>query len=176
MPFYPGPGLGGHCLPIDPHYLSWKARSFEFYARFIELASEINSSMPYHVLKKITDALNSHKKCVNGAKLLIIGVAYKKNVGDTRESPALDVIEMLAKRGGEIVYFDPYVPEIQTDGHYWKSLELTDSLLKQSDCVIILTDHSCLDYQRIVEHAKLVVDARNATADVRSSRGKIVKI
>lgn len=176
MPFYPGPGLGGHCLPIDPHYLSWKAKSFEFYARFIELASEINSSMPYHVLKKITDALNSHKKCVNGAKLLIIGVAYKKNVGDTRESPALDVIEMLAKRGGEIVYFDPYVPEIQTDGHYWKSLELTDSLLKQSDCVIILTDHSCLDYQRIVEHAKLVVDARNATADVRSSRGKIVKI
>jgi UDP-N-acetyl-D-glucosamine dehydrogenase len=176
MPFYPGPGLGGHCLPIDPHYLSWKAKSFEFYARFIELASEINSSMPHHVLKKITDALNSHKKCINGAKLLIIGVAYKKNVGDTRESPALDIIEMLAERGGEILYSDPYVPEIQTDGHNWKSFELTDSLLKQVDCVIIITNHSCLDYQRIVEHAQLVVDARNATADVRFGREKIVKI
>ena len=177
MPFYPGPGLGGHCLPIDPHYLSWKAKSFEFYARFIELASEINSSMPYHVLKKITDALNSHKKCINGAKLLIIGVAYKKNVGDTRESPALDIIEMLVERGGEILYSDPYVSEVQTDGgNSWKSLELTESLLKQSDCAIIMTDHSCLDYQRIVENAQLVVDARNATADVRFGREKIVKI
>jgi UDP-N-acetyl-D-glucosamine dehydrogenase len=138
-------------------------------------------------LKKITDALNSHKKCINGAKLLIIGVAYKKNVGDTRESPALDIIEMLAERGGDILYSDPYVPEIQTDGHNppqpprggvhnWKSFELTDSLLKQVDCVIIITNHSCLDYQRIVEHAQLVVDARNATADVRFGREKIVKI
>jgi len=165
-----------NCIPVDPHYLSWKAKSFEFYARFIELASEINSSMPHHVLKKITDALNSHKKCINGAKLLILGVAYKKNVGDTRESPALDIIEMLAERGGDILYSDPYVPEIQTDGHNWKSLELTDSLLKQADCAIIITNHSCFDYQRIVEHAQLVVDARNATADVQFGREKIVKI
>ncbi len=177
MPFYPGPGLGGHCIPVDPHYLSWKAKTYEFYARFIELASEINSSMPRYVLKRIMDALNSHKKCVNGSKVLIIGVAYKRDVGDTRESPAIDVIGMLAELGGEISYFDPYVPELRVDGRISnRCSELTDSLLTEVDCVVIMTDHSCIDYQDIVAHSRLIVDTRNATKSVKLGRDKIVKI
>lgn len=177
MPFYPGPGLGGHCIPVDPHYLSWKAKTYEFYARFIELASEINSSMPRYVLGKITGALNAHKKCVNGSKIFIIGVAYKRDVGDTRESPAIDVIGMLAELGGEISYFDPYVPELRVDGGIsYQSLELTNSLLAEADCVVIMTDHSCLDYQDIVANSRLIVDTRNATKSVKCGRDKIVKI
>jgi len=177
MPFYPGPGLGGHCIPVDPHYLSWKAKTYEFYARFIELASEINSSMPRYVLRKIMRALNSHKKCIYGSKVLIIGVAYKRDVGDTRESPAIDVIGMLAELSGDISYFDPYVPELRVDGriNYQCSL-LTDSLLEEADCVVIMTDHSCIDYQDIVAHSRLIVDTRNATKSVKFGLDKIVKI
>ncbi len=177
MPFYPGPGLGGHCIPIDPHYLSWKAKTFEFYARFIELASEINGSMPEYVLGKITDALNRQRKAINGSKILIIGVAYKKDVGDTRESPAIDVIRMLVQRGGEVLYHDPYVPELQVDGlGPYVCQELTAERVKNVDCVAIMTNHTNIDYGWLVNHAVVVVDTRNATKFVETHRNKIIKI
>lgn len=177
MPFYPGPGLGGHCIPIDPHYLSWKAKTFEFYARFIELASEINGSMPEYVLGKITDALNRQRKAINGSQILIMGVAYKKEVGDTRESPAIDVIRMLVQRGGEVLYHDPYVPELQIDGlGPYVCQELTAERVKNVDCVAIMTNHTNIDYRWIVNHAVVVVDARNATKFVETHRNKIIKI
>ncbi len=177
MPFYPGPGLGGHCIPIDPHYLSWKAKTYEFYARFIELASEINGSMPKYVFDKITGALNRHRTAVNGSKVLIVGVAYKKDVGDTRESPAIDVIRMIVAEGGEILYHDPYVPQLQIDGvESYTSQELTIDIVKSVDCVAIMTDHTNIDYEWLVKHAVVVVDARNATKSVEAHRDKIIKI
>ncbi|MFB3042640.1 MAG: nucleotide sugar dehydrogenase, partial [Candidatus Poribacteria bacterium] len=177
MPFYPGPGLGGHCIPIDPHYLSWKAKTFEFYARFIELASEINCSMHKYVFDKITGALNRHRTAVNGSKVLIVGVAYKKDVGDTRESPAIDVIRMIVDEGGKILYHDPYVPQLQIDGvESYTSQELTIDLVKNVDCVAIMTDHTNIDYEWLVKHAVVVVDARNATKSVEAHRDKIIKI
>ncbi len=177
MPFYPGPGLGGHCIPIDPHYLSWKAKTFEFYARFIELASEINGSMPEYVLGKITDALNRQRKAINGSQILMMGVAYKKDVGDTRESPAIDVIRMLVQRGGEVLYHDPYVPELQIDGlGPYVCHELTAERVKNVDCVAIMTNHTNIDYNWIVNHAVVVVDTRNATKFVETHRNKIIKI
>ena len=177
MPFYPGPGLGGHCIPIDPHYLSWKAKTYEFYARFIELASEINGSMPKYVFDKIVGALNRHRMAVNGSKILIVGVAYKKDVGDTRESPAIDVIRMIVNEGGKILYHDPYVPELQIDGvESYTSQELTSNLVQNSDCIAIITDHTNIDYEWIVKHAVVVVDARNTTKLVEVHRDKIIKI
>ncbi|MCZ6680812.1 MAG: nucleotide sugar dehydrogenase [Candidatus Poribacteria bacterium] len=184
MPFYPGPGLGGHCIPVDPHYLSWKAKTYEFYARFIELASEINGSMPEYVLDKITDALNRHRKAINGSKILMMGVAYKRDVGDVRESPAIDVIRMVAQRGGEIFYHDPYVPELEVeelgliDGSpaRYACQELTEALVNNVDCVAIMTDHTGIDYSWLVDHAAVVVDTRNATKSVTTSRSKIIKI
>jgi UDP-N-acetyl-D-glucosamine dehydrogenase len=184
MPFYPGPGLGGHCIPVDPHYLSWKAKTYEFYARFIELASEINGSMPEYVLGKITNALNHHRKAINGSKILIMGVAYKKNVGDVRESAAIDVIRMIAQRGGEILYHDPYVPELEVEElglmnrnpvHYMRQ-ELTADLVQNVDCVVIMTDHTNIDYSWLVNHAVVVVDTRNATKSITTNRSKIIKI
>ena len=176
MPFYPGPGLGGHCIPIDPHYLSWKLKTLNYYAKFIELASEINSNMPHYVVTKINDALNAQRKAVNGARILVLGVAYKKDISDVRESPALDVIKLLQDRGAEVMYNDPHAPVIHLDGGTLRSRELTDALLEGSDCVVIVTNHSAYDYPRIVEKAPALVDTRNATRGLRPPRGRIHRI
>lgn len=164
MKFTPGPGLGGHCIPVDPHYLSWKMRTLNYTARFIELASQINSEMPIFVVDKVRQALNADRKAVNGAKVLVLGVAYKKDIDDLRESPALDVIKLLEKDGAHVTYHDPYVPEFAEDGERWTSVELTDEAMSSVDAVVILTDHSDFDYDRIVEHSPVLVDTRNATS------------
>ncbi|MBI4169627.1 MAG: nucleotide sugar dehydrogenase [Acidobacteria bacterium] len=177
MAFYPGPGLGGHCIPIDPHYLSWKLKTLNYYAKFIELASEINGNMPHYVVGKAVDALNEQEKSVRGARILILGVAYKKDVGDVRESPAMDVIKLLADRGADIRYSDPYAPEIVMDeGARHRSTPLDEKALREADLVIIVTDHSCYDYDFIVRHARSVLDTRNATRAVRSGREKIRRL
>ena len=175
MPFYPGPGLGGHCIPIDPIYLSWKAKTYGFYSKFIEFAEEINKNMPNYVVKKITDALNTHKKCINGSKILILGVAYKENVGDIRESPALEIMEILSQQGANIVYNDPYVPQIKIADKEMKSFPLNENSLSQVDCIVITTAHSSYDYKWILENARLVVDTRNATKYL-PNKDKIIKI
>jgi UDP-N-acetyl-D-glucosamine dehydrogenase len=170
-PFYPGPGLGGHCIPVDPFYLSWKAKEWDFRTRFIELAGEINTNMPYHVLASVTGALNSHKKSVNGARVLVLGVAYKKDIDDLRESPSLTIIELLQKQGAQVSYHDPYFPFIGRGRKYdlqMKCAELKN--LGQYDCVVIVTDHSDYDFQGIVQEAQLVVDTRNATRGMDSPK------
>ena len=170
-PFYPGPGLGGHCIPVDPFYLSWKAKEWDFRTRFIELAGEINTNMPYHVLASVSSALNTRKKSVNGAKVLVLGVAYKKDIDDLRESPSLTIIELLQKDGAQVSYHDPYFPFIGKGRKY--DLQMTRSELKdlgQYDCVLIVTDHSDYDYKHIVEEAQLVVDTRNATRGIQSPK------
>jgi UDP-N-acetyl-D-glucosamine dehydrogenase len=176
MPFYPGPGLGGHCIPIDPHYLSWKLKTLNYYAKFIELASEINGNMPHYVVTKIVDALNAHKKAVNGSRVLILGVAYKKDISDVRESPALDVVKLLQDRGAQVLYSDPHAPEIHLDHGILRSVSLTDDILAQCDCTVIVTNHSAFDYRRIAEKAKVLVDTRNATRGIQAPEGRIVKI
>jgi len=176
MKFYPGPGLGGHCIPIDPHYLSWKLKSLNYYARFIELAGDINANMPRFVVVKITWGLNRHKKSVNGSKILLLGVSYKKDVDDLRESPALDVIDLLLEESGTILYNDPYVPEIRLDTIRFESQELTADLLNSVDCVVITTDHSVYDYEMIAKNSPLVIDTRNAMAMVTGHRDKIIKL
>jgi UDP-N-acetyl-D-glucosamine dehydrogenase len=170
-PFYPGPGLGGHCIPVDPFYLSWKAKEWDFRTRFIELAGEINTNMPYHVLSSVAGALNRHKKAINGAKVLVLGVAYKKDIDDLRESPALTIIELLQKDGAVVSYNDPYFPFIGKGRKYdlqMKRAELKD--LGQYDCVLIVTDHSDYDYKQIVQEAQLVVDTRNATRGIKNAK------
>jgi UDP-N-acetyl-D-glucosamine dehydrogenase len=170
-PFYPGPGLGGHCIPVDPFYLSWKAKEWDFRTRFIELAGEINIGMPYHVLASVSLALNRHKKSLNGARILVLGVAYKKDIDDLRESPALTIIELLQKDGALVSYHDPYFAFIGKGRKYdlqMKCTELKD--LGQYDCVVIVTDHSDYDYRRIVEESQLVVDTRNATRGIESDK------
>jgi len=180
-PFYPGPGLGGHCIPIDPFYLTWKARHYDFSTRFIELAGEVNTGMPYWVVDKVVDALGEDGKPIKGAKVLVMGVAYKKDVDDLRESPSLKVIEILESRGAKVSYNDPYVPSLRARKlrHYetfdLDSVDLEDRTIAEADCVLIATDHSAYDYDRIVRHARRVVDTRNATRSVRQSRNKIVK-
>lgn len=170
-PFYPGPGLGGHCIPVDPFYLSWKAKEFDFRTRFIELAGEINVNMPYHVLASIGGALNQHKKSVNGSRVLILGVAYKKDIDDLRESPALTIIELLQKEGAQVSYHDPYFPFIGKGRKYDLQMKRTElEKLGQYDCVVIVTDHSDYDYKKIVGEAKLVVDTRNATKGIDSRK------
>ena len=170
QPFYPGPGLGGHCIPIDPFYLSWKAKEFDFHTRFIELAGEINTAMPYHVVSAVAEALNKHQKAVNGSQVLMLGMAYKKDVDDLRESPSLTILDLLTKAGAKVSYNDPYIPSV---GHGRKyDLQMKSVLLDnldQYDCVVIVTDHSDYDYQRIVKESKLVVDTRNATRGMKSS-------
>jgi UDP-N-acetyl-D-glucosamine dehydrogenase len=165
MPFYPGPGLGGHCIPIDPHYLSWKARQHGFECRFIELAGHINSSMPDYVVERAAEALNTIKKAINGSRVHVLGVAYKRDVNDMRESPALDIIELLAKRGAEISYTDPWVPQLRTDGRALKSLDLENALANRPDCVVICTDHSAFKYDALVQSGVVIVDTRNALKD-----------
>lgn len=178
MPFYPGPGLGGHCIPVDPFYLSWKAREYDFATRFIELAGEVNTSMPYHVVDSVAEALNQHKKSLKGSKLLVLGVAYKKDVDDLRESPTLKIMEILQKRGADFDYNDPYFPQLHKMRHYdyshMKSVPLNRDTLGKYDAVIIATDHSSYDYNAIAESSKLVVDSRNATRQVAKHRDKIV--
>jgi len=178
QPFYPGPGLGGHCIPIDPFYLTWKARQYEQPTRFIELAGEINTAMPEYVVGKVAEALNHHKKPINGSKVLVLGLAYKKDVDDVRESPSIVLIEMLKERGARVDYNDPYVPKApRMRGHdlRMRSRKLTAAGLRSYDCVLIATDHSSYDYEWIVANCRLVVDTRNATRSVKRGRDKIVK-
>jgi UDP-N-acetyl-D-glucosamine dehydrogenase len=177
MPFYPGPGLGGHCIPIDPHYLSWKLKTLNYTARFIELASEVNTQMPHYVVSKVVEALNNQHKSVRGARILVLGVAYKKDVGDVRESPALDVIKLLADRGADIRYNDPYASEISIDGgQKYRSVPLDRRELEAAGLVIIVTNHSSYDYRFIVAHSRSVLDTRNATRDVTTGREKIRRL
>jgi UDP-N-acetyl-D-glucosamine dehydrogenase len=178
MPFYPGPGLGGHCIPVDPYYLSWKAREYDFATRFIELAGEINTAMPYNVVDALVSALNSHEKSVKGSKILLLGVAYKKDVDDLRESPSLKLLELLSARGAVLDYNDPYFPALFKMRHYdysnMKSVELSPERLASYDCALIATDHTSYDYEAIVRNSKLVVDTRNATRHVKQNREKVV--
>jgi UDP-N-acetyl-D-glucosamine dehydrogenase len=176
MKFTPGPGIGGHCIPLDPHYLAWKMRTLNYKTRFIDLASEINSEMPEYVVRKISGALNEQRKAVNGSRILILGVAYKKDIDDMRESPALDVIRLLEERGAHVDFHDPWVPGFREDGHARSGVALTREILEESDAVVIVTDHSNVDYQDVVDHAGLVVDTRNATARLRQSKARVVQL
>ncbi len=164
MKFTPGPGIGGHCIPLDPHYLSWKMRTLNYRTRLIEVASEINAEMPEYVVDKVREALNEHRKPVLDTRILILGVSYKKDVGDVRESPAIDIMDRLEAQGAVIRYHDPFVPEIRENGVVRTGTELSDEEIEAADCVVIVTDHSEIDYARVVEKAQLVVDTRNATA------------
>jgi len=166
MPFYPGPGLGGHCIPVDPHYLSWKLKTLKYTARFIELAGVINSAMPEVAVQLVADALNDHKKPVKGSKILVLGVAYKANIDDVRESPALDVLELLHQRGGDISYHDPFVPRIRLGDREMTSVPLDK--LGSYDCAVVVTNHKVFDFAHICKESQLVVDTRNATRAVRS--------
>jgi UDP-N-acetyl-D-glucosamine dehydrogenase len=161
MPFFPGPGLGGHCIPIDPLYLSWKLKTLNYNARFIELAGEVNSHMPDHVVELASETLNGVKKAVNGSRILLLGMAYKKNVSDYRESPALDIMELLKKRGAEVSYADPHVPEVRIEGHVVRAVPCDAKHLSDADLVIVVTDHSAFDPALVVNSARLVLDARN---------------
>jgi UDP-N-acetyl-D-glucosamine dehydrogenase len=176
--FYPGPGLGGHCIPIDPFYLTWKARQYGMPTRFIELAGEINTSMPRYVIAKTTEALNEHRKSLNGSKVLVLGLAYKKDIDDLRESPSIELIELLREKGAKVDYNDPYIPRTHKQRQHdlkMTSKKLSAQMLSGYDVVLISTDHSDYDYKWIVKNAKLVVDARNATAAVASAGKKVVK-
>jgi UDP-N-acetyl-D-glucosamine dehydrogenase len=163
MRFLPGPGLGGHCIPVDPHYLSWKLKTLDYTARFIELAAEINSSMPHYVVNKISEALNEQRRSFNGATVLILGVAYKSNVGDVRESPALDIIQDLLARKAVVLYNDEYVPSLTVRNSILHSQSLSSGLLQAADCVVIVTDHSYYDTDWIIREARCIVDTRNMT-------------
>ena len=177
MPFYPGPGLGGHCIPIDPFYLTWKAREFEFNTRFIELAGEINWQMPHHVVERTMEALNEEGKALKGARVLILGLAYKKNIDDLRESPSIRLIELFREKGAAVSYHDPYCPKMKEMRHQPKYMLEMESVplesAKEADVVVIATDHDCIDYQQLVRDAKLVIDTRNATRDVTFGKDKV---
>ncbi|MFN2397297.1 MAG: nucleotide sugar dehydrogenase, partial [Gemmatimonadaceae bacterium] len=176
MKFTPGPGLGGHCIPLDPHYLAWKMRTLHYKTRMIDLAGEINTEMPAFWVGKVQDALNAAGKAVNGSKVLVLGVAYKKDIDDLRESPALDILDLLASKGARVSYHDPYIPEILDDGHtpagaVGKSVDLTDDVLRNADAVLIVTDHSSVDYARVCRLASVVIDSRNACATQAAAIG-----
>jgi len=176
-PFYPGPGLGGHCIPIDPFYLSWKAREYDFFTRFIHLAGEINISMPYYVIEKTVDALNRDKKSMKGSRILVLGVAYKRDVDDDRESPGYAIMKMLLEKGAEVIYNDPWIPRLRPTRKYdfqMDSTPLTPDMLAGTDAVIIVTDHSDYDFTDIVRHSRLVIDTRNATKGIEDAGEKIV--
>jgi UDP-N-acetyl-D-glucosamine dehydrogenase len=185
MPFYPGPGIGGHCIPLDPHYLSWKARQHGFDSRFIGLAEEVNSRMPEHVVRLVADGLNDARKAVNGSRVLLLGVAYKKDINDVRESPALSIIDLLRAKGADVRYHDPFVSEVRFDdahtmgqGDPLQSVELSDGELQASDCVVIVTDHSEIDYARVTRLAQLIVDTRNALGGElrRASKARVIRL
>lgn len=175
-PFYPGPGLGGHCIPIDPFYLSWKARQYDFHTRFIELAGEINNALPAHVVDRVNDGLNLQGKALKGANILLIGVAYKADVDDVRESPALTIIRLLHSKLARVSYHDPLVPRLRSRQleHDMSSVELTPESLKAADVVVIVTNHGCIDYEKIVRNARLIIDTRNATAAYRASNDNVL--
>jgi UDP-N-acetyl-D-glucosamine dehydrogenase len=176
MPFYPGPGLGGHCIPIDPFYLTWKAKEVDYQTKFIELAGEINTFMPYYVRQKTIEALNERGRSIKGAKVLVLGLAYKKDIDDSRESPSLKIITLLQEKGAKVSYNDPYVPRVAGHREYpglkLKSVPLTKALLRKYDAVVIATDHTAYDYDMIVRNARLVIDTRNA---VKRRRKNVVK-
>lgn len=177
MPFYPGPGIGGHCIPLDPLYLSWKGRMHGFESRFIGLAEEINSGMPNHVIELVTEGLNRHRKPVNGSKVLVLGVAYKRDIDDVRESPALTILKKLREKGAVIAYSDPYIPTVDVEGEFViDSVELNSTVLADTDAVVIITDHGDFNYQFIVEHAPLVIDTRNATRQIAHTTDKVIKL
>jgi UDP-N-acetyl-D-glucosamine dehydrogenase len=183
MPFHPGPGVGGHCIPVDPYYLSWKAREFDFYTKFIELAAEVNQSMPYHVVERIGQALGSRGKVLNGARVLVLGVAFKRDIDDSRNSPAERVIELLWKNGAQVSYNDPYVPTYRLGGDVFcpAEIELASQTLEpdrvaEQDIVVIVSGHRVYDYDWIVQHAELVLDTVNAAKQVTEDRHKIVRI
>ena len=178
QPFYPGPGLGGHCIPIDPFYLTWKARQFGMPTRFIELAGEINTNMPHYVIQRTMEALNDKKKSLKGSKVLVLGLAYKKDIDDIRESPSLELIELLKEKGARVDYNDPYIPQTKKTREYdlkMKSVPLTPATIKKYDCVLVATAHSEYDMSMIVKNAQLVVDTRNSCENVRTGKSKIVK-
>ncbi len=180
MPFYPGPGLGGHCIPIDPFYLTWKAREYSQHTRFIELAGEINTRMPEHVVHRVADALNAQGKAVKGSRVLILGIAYKPNVDDERESPSYVLMDLLSERGAKLEYYDPYVPVIKTtrEHSHWagkKSVEWDHATIERFDLVLIATNHSCVNYQDLADWAHCIVDTRNAMAPVKGVSGKVWK-
>ena len=176
MPFYPGPGIGGHCIPLDPHYLSWKLKLLNYSARFIELASEVNGNMPAVVVNRAATLLNSKRKSVKGSRIFVLGAAYKRDTGDVRESPALDVMGLLEEQGAKVVYHDPYASSLRLDGRVRKSTPLTPANIRKADLLIIVTDHSEYDYDTIVRHARMVMDTRNATRGVKTGRAKIHKL
>jgi UDP-N-acetyl-D-glucosamine dehydrogenase len=176
MKFQPGPGLGGHCIPIDPLYLSWKLHSLNYTARFIELASEINLSMPRFVISKVQDALNNIEKSLNGSNVLVLGVAYKPDVNDVRESPAIDVIHLLQQKGAKVSYHDPYIPEISQDGWQMDSVKELMSAVETADCVVIVTNHKVYDYTAILAWSKVIVDTRNALGKLGTKNSKVVKL
>ena len=177
MRFYPGPGIGGHCIPLDPHYLSWKLKTLNYSARFIELASEVNGHMPEVVVARAAALLNRKRKSVRGSRIFVLGVAYKRDTGDTRESPALDVMKLLLDRGATVCFHDPYAKVVRLDGGSTRRVSsLTRSSLRAADLVVIVTDHSAYDYEEVVKHARLVLDTRNATRNVKSGRGKVFKL
>src|SRR2546429_3414398 len=175
MPFYPGPGIGGHCIPVDPLYLSWKMRLNGYEARFIALADDINRAMPGHVVTVVIEVLNDIGRPLKGARILVLGVAYKRGVGDTRESPAHEIISTLLRRGADVAYADPHVPTFQIEGTELKAVDLTDEIVRQADCTLILTDHREFDFRRIVELAPLVVDTRNATWGI-TAPGRVIRL
>jgi UDP-N-acetyl-D-glucosamine dehydrogenase len=179
MAFYPGPGIGGHCIPLDPHYLSWKARLHGFEARFISLAEEVNSHMPQHVVRLVQDGLNEHRKPLKGSNVLVLGVAYKRDINDVRESPALGIVDQLLHKGAEVSYHDPYIAEMNLDGKgALESVALTDDALSNCDCAVIVTDHSTIDYGRVVRLAPLIIDSRNATRKLNmpEAESKIIRL
>jgi UDP-N-acetyl-D-glucosamine dehydrogenase len=176
MPFFPGPGIGGHCIPIDPMYLAWKLRLNGYEARFIALADEVNRSMPGHVVALTTDGLNTRGKCLKGAQILVLGVAYKRGVADLRESPALDVITLLRHKGANVRYADPFVPVIAHEGLCAERVQLEPEVVRQSDAVVILTDHQEFDYQMVVSTADLVVDTRNALRDFNVPKDRVIRL
>ena len=174
MPFYPGPGIGGHCIPLDPFYLSWKAKQYGFESRFIELAGVVNGQMPHYTVEKVVEALNRFRKAVNGAKVLVLGVAYKRDISDVRESPALDILQLLSKKGAHLSYCDPHVPEVREAGFALKASPFSAATLRKADCVVIVTDHAAFDYRMIAREAKVIVDTRNALKGLNGK--KVVKI
>ena len=173
MPFYPGPGVGGHCIPIDPFYLSWKAREYDFRTHFIELAGEVNTNMPAFVISKLARILNRRQQALNGAKILLLGIAYKADIADTRESPGIKLISLLEREGAEVFYHDPYVPQVTLGGKQYESVALTQELLQAMEAVVLVTDHSVFDYNSITDHCKLLLDTRNAVSEKRENVYKL---
>src|SRR5690242_3399190 len=176
MKFTPGPGIGGHCIPLDPHYLAWKMRTLNYKTRFIDLASEINSQMPAYVVEKVAQALNEERKPVNGSRVLVIGVAYKPDIDDIRESPALDVMRLLEQQGADVVFHDPHISSYREDGHAKSGVDMTPAELQRADAVVIVTNHRTVDYQMLMDNASLIVDSRNAMAKTTKTKARVVSL